>query len=132
MTHCLGFSWSGAHALAQQLEHVSSVELIEKLDEFLPHPNYCPHGFAIPRNGEDIPAEIALRALTTLRVGEKSFIRKVEEENELMDYLQELGISIDMPIIVTNIAPYEGPISLQAQPGNLQVSYKAATHIFVE
>ncbi|MET0464147.1 MAG: metal-dependent transcriptional regulator [Chitinophagaceae bacterium] len=44
----LKFSWEEVHAVAEDLEHVSSKKLIDKLDEFLGFPRYDPHGDPIP------------------------------------------------------------------------------------
>src|SRR5436190_7412030 len=44
----LGFEWDKVHAIAEELEHVSSPELIEKLDNFLDYPQTDPHGDPIP------------------------------------------------------------------------------------
>ena len=44
----LNFSWEEVHELAEQLEHINSEKLIERLDEFLDFPKYDPHGDPIP------------------------------------------------------------------------------------
>ncbi len=44
----LGFSLENAHAEAERLEHVISEEFEARLDNFLNHPQACPHGAPIP------------------------------------------------------------------------------------
>ena len=44
----LKFSWDEVHAIAEDMEHVSSKKLIDKLDEFLGFPRFDPHGDPIP------------------------------------------------------------------------------------
>lgn len=44
----LHFGWDEIHEIAEQLEHIQSEKLIEKLAEFLGHPAYDPHGDPIP------------------------------------------------------------------------------------
>ena len=46
----LGFNWDEVHEVAEQLEHINSSRLIEKLDEFLGYPKVDPHGDPIPDN----------------------------------------------------------------------------------
>ena len=46
----LGFDWDEVHDIAEQLEHVDSVELVERLDAFLGHPTVDPHGDPIPKH----------------------------------------------------------------------------------
>jgi DtxR family Mn-dependent transcriptional regulator len=44
----LGFGWDEVHDVAEQMEHISSPLLVERLDRFLNHPKYDPHGGPIP------------------------------------------------------------------------------------
>ena len=44
----LNFKWDEVHELAEDLEHVSSKKLIDKLDEYLGYPKFDPHGDPIP------------------------------------------------------------------------------------
>lgn len=44
----LSFGWDEVHDLAEQLEHIPSSELTDRLDEFLGFPKYDPHGDPIP------------------------------------------------------------------------------------
>lgn len=44
----LGFSWDEVHDVAEQLEHVQSDLLVDKLDQFLGFPKFDPHGDPIP------------------------------------------------------------------------------------
>ena len=54
----LNFTWDEVHEVAEQLEHVSSKKLIDKLDEFLGFPRTDPHGDPIPdANGKIEPVQ---------------------------------------------------------------------------
>jgi DtxR family Mn-dependent transcriptional regulator len=44
----LQFGWDEVHEVAEELEHISSKKLVEKLDAFLGHPRFDPHGDPIP------------------------------------------------------------------------------------
>jgi DtxR family transcriptional regulator, Mn-dependent transcriptional regulator len=44
----LNFGWDEIHEVAEQLEHIHSEKLIERLAEFLGHPEFDPHGDPIP------------------------------------------------------------------------------------
>src|SRR4249919_3313962 len=39
----LGFGWNEVHEIAEQLEHIQSEKLINKLDHYLGHPKSDPH-----------------------------------------------------------------------------------------
>lgn len=44
----LDFNWDEVHEIAEQLEHIKSDKLIQKLDKFLNYPKRDPHGDPIP------------------------------------------------------------------------------------
>ena len=49
----LGFQWDQVHDIAEELEHISSKELVTKLDNYLDYPSFDPHGDPIPdKNGK--------------------------------------------------------------------------------
>lgn len=127
----LHFSWSEAHELAEGLEHQTIDTLCERLDDFLGHPEYCPHGDPIPRK-DGSREGITRRLLSELEEGESSRILRVMEDYSLMDYIQGKGIEIGMPVTVKEKEAYEGPITLETAKGDISLSYKAAERIFVE
>ena len=53
----LDFRWDEVHEVAEQLEHVSSIKLIEKLDSFLGYPKFDPHGDPIPDQHGNFPMQ---------------------------------------------------------------------------
>lgn len=127
----LGYSWSEAHEDAELLEHNTPQRLISGLDRFLNYPEYCPHGSAIP-NSEGKIDHAPLQALSLLSVGVSSHIRRVSEEKELLDYLQQAGIEIGRSVTIVEIGDYEGPLTLDLEGKHVQISYKAACQIFVD
>ena len=48
LVHHLGFPWEEVHDIAEQLEHIDSLELVNRLDAYLGNPVYDPHGDPIP------------------------------------------------------------------------------------
>lgn len=127
----LGFKWSGAHELAEGLEHQTSDELAEKLADFLGHPRHSPHGDPIP-NADGVRKGLTRRVLSECDTGEKTTIRRIVEDYELMDYLQSKKIIIEMKVEVKEKAEYEGPVLLGTENGDIWISYKAAEQIYVD
>src|SRR6201991_1205996 len=63
----LDFKWDEVHEMAEELEHISSRELIDRLDKFMDYPRYDPHGDPIPdRDGKFKKHE--LKPIATLQV----------------------------------------------------------------
>lgn len=127
----LGYSWSEAHEDAELLEHITPPHLTARLDQFLNFPAYCPHGSAIPHPDGKI-GQMPLQTLNLLPVGVTSHIRRVTEEKELLDYLQESGITIGSSVRVVDVSAYEGPLTLELEGRRVQISYKAACQIYVD
>src|SRR5499433_4097886 len=48
LVNVMGMSWAEVHDEAEQLEHVVSERLIERIDEMLGRPTHDPHGDPIP------------------------------------------------------------------------------------
>src|SRR6478752_3743676 len=53
----LKFNWDEVHEIAEQLEHIQSNLLIERLDEFLGFPPFDPHGDPIPNERGEMKAK---------------------------------------------------------------------------
>ncbi|GAA2899855.1 metal-dependent transcriptional regulator [Enterococcus pseudoavium] len=127
----LGYSWNEVHDEAEVLEHVTSSQLEQNLDNYLNHPTFCPHGGMIPQQNR-IVHEKERQTLASYPVDSKIRIARVLDEKELLDYLMEIGINIREEYTITNVAAYEGPITLQNDQKEVSISYKAASTIFVD
>lgn len=127
----LGYSWSEAHEDAELLEHITPSRLTARLDKFLNYPAYCPHGSAIPFPDGQVHS-VSLQTLSLLPVGAVSHIRRVTEEKELLDYLQALGVTIGCSVKIVEVGAYEGPLTLELEGKRVQVSFKAASQIYVD
>ena len=127
----LGYSWSEAHEDAELLEHITPSRLTARLDQFLNYPAYCPHGSAIPHPDGQVDLT-PLQPLNLLPIGQISHIRRVTEEKELLDYLQASGIIIGSAVRIVETGAYEGPLTLDLEGKQVQISYKAACHIYVD
>lgn len=127
----LEYSWDKIHEIAEKLEHVSSEELIDRLDQFLGFPKKDPHGGSIPDRDGNIPA-IDSYQLFELQPGQDFTILEVEDETNLLQYLSSKNIHLGEQYTVRKIETFEGPISFFDQQKNeFQVSFKAASQLIV-
>lgn len=131
LVRCLGFRWSEAHKEAHDLEHHISEKAADCLDAFLDYPSYCPHGMPIPKKDGSRAPE-ARRPLLDMVPGESACIRCCKEDSELMDYLQDSGITMGMEITMEAKEPYEGPVIFRSGGQKYILSYKAAAQLFVD
>lgn len=127
----LGYSWNEVHDEAEVLEHVTSTQLAQRLETYLGHPQYCPHGGVIPP-ADTVIHEKQRQTLTEYPINTKIRIARVLDEKELLDYLVRLDIKVNDVFTIATIADYEGPVTLQDDHRSVQISYKAASTIFVD
>ncbi|MFC4771119.1 metal-dependent transcriptional regulator [Enterococcus hermanniensis] len=127
----LGYSWNEVHDEAEVLEHVTSSQMEQRLDAYLSHPTFCPHGGMIPQQGQTVH-EKGRETLVNYPEGSTIRIARVLDEKELLDYLMDLTIDIHDVYTIKAIAAYEGPITLQNDQKEVSISYKAASTIFVD
>ena len=127
----LDYSWNEVHDDAEVLEHVTSEQLADHLEDYLNHPMHCPHGGIIPKK-EQVVHEERRQTLESYPVGSKVRIARVVDEKELLDYLVTIDLNIDEEYEIVDVAAYEGPITIQNQQKKIPVSFKAASTIFVD
>ncbi len=96
----LGFKWDEVHDIAEQLEHIQSDELIDRLDSYLDFPKYDPHGDPIP-NKSGIFASKKMLDLFEMPVGFKGQISGVSDHSPVfLKHLEKIGITLGVEIKV--------------------------------
>jgi DtxR family Mn-dependent transcriptional regulator len=128
----LGFGWDEVHEVAEELEHVSSAKLIERLDTYLDHPEYDPHGDPIPDRNGKLP-ERSTRALVDCAVGERVRLAAVRDTSDpLLQLLDTKGIAIGMVLELTARAAFDGSLELRSKQGpTYSLSESVARHLLI-
>lgn len=104
----LHFSWDEVHELAEQLEHIQSEELVERLDIFLNYPKFDPHGDPIPDQDGNI-TERKQVLLSSIESGSGGVTVGVNEHSSaFLKYLDRLGINIGTRIDVSEVFEFDG------------------------
>src|ERR1700682_3878034 len=80
LVQVMGMSWAEVHDEAEQLEHVVSERLIERIDEMLGHPTHDPHGDPIP-NPDGAVATRHLDSLLTCPVGTPLKVTRIADQD---------------------------------------------------
>ena len=127
----LGFGWDEVHDIAEQLEHVQSEDLVNRLDDFLDNPAQDPHGDPIPdRDGSFQPVRQQL--LATLREGDAAVISGVTaDEPSLLHFLEQHSLQLKTPVVVRQIISFDDSMVLEVANRTVSLSHKMASHIFV-
>lgn len=129
----LDFSWDEVHEVAEQLEHIHSEKLVNKLEEFLDYPDFDPHGDPIPKANGDIPV-IDKVLLAEINANEKCKVVAVRDTSALfLQYLEKLNITIGTKIKVLEIIDFDGSLNIQIEKEEPRsVSMKFAESLFVK
>lgn len=109
----LGFGWDEVHDMAEQLEHIQSELLVNKLDDFLGNPTHDPHGDPIPtRQGELKKSNLIL--LNAVKPGIKVIMLGVVDHSPVfLKHLDKLGITLGMEIEVLEVNDFDGSLHVQ-------------------
>ena len=121
----LGFEWDQVHDIAEELEHVGSVELINRLDAFLGFPKLDPHGDVIPGpNGRF--RSVAARTLLTEapRNLELVVVGVVDGGDAFLRHLGVLGIQLGTRMTVLERLSFDGSLHIKC-PGDEEVQLLA-------
>ena len=128
----LGFGWAQVHSIAEQLEHINSEELIDKLDEFLNFPKYDPHGDPIPAKDGNIE-KLNQKLLIELLKNEKGVITGVKKGTPtLLNYLDQQKIKLGDTIEVMEIVEFDGSFSVKINQRKITLSEKVCKNLLLE
>lgn len=128
----LRFKWDEVHEIAEQLEHIQSVELTNKLDHYLGHPQTDPHGDPIPdKNGVFANNQNIL--LSDAKIEKGYIVSGVKNSTvEFLQYVESIGISLGFHIKIKKKLPFDDSLIIELKNKNeLTISGKASKNIFV-
>jgi DtxR family Mn-dependent transcriptional regulator len=130
LTDILGVPWSQAHEEACKFEHVISPQVEANLERVLDYPTTCPHGNPIPGSGAGHPVVVRLSEAS---VGVEVVLRRVEAEDEqLLVYVESLGLVPGVRFKVVGFAPLAGPLEVAVDGHPVFVGLGAASRLLVE
>jgi DtxR family Mn-dependent transcriptional regulator len=127
----LKFGWNEVHLLAEELEHVSSKQLIDRLDQYLGFPQFDPHGDPIPDNKGKIK-NLNKVSLFELPSNQSAEVRQVTNQSkEMLEILEHKNIGIGTKLEVKKYFPFDHSIELKIKNATVTISEQLAKNIFV-
>jgi len=127
----LGFSWDEVHEVAEQLEHINSPRLIEKLDEFLGYPKVDPHGDPIPDSKGKIKL-LPLVSIDQLKTGYHGKIAAVKDsDSNLLKFLDKIGAKPGVKIKVLGKEEYDESMEVLIDDHRVFISKEVSQNILV-
>ena len=129
----LNFGWDEVHAIAEQLEHIQSDKLIERLDEFLGFPQADPHGDLIPDANGKFPVRKSV-LLSSLTKGDSAAIAGVLDKSPaFLRHLEKIGFNVGTSLKVEQIAEYDQSfsVSMRNKKSSIHISHDVAKYLLV-
>jgi DtxR family Mn-dependent transcriptional regulator len=128
----LGFKWDEVHDIAEELEHINSATLINRLDDFLGNPAVDPHGDPIPDRSGLIKHKKLVK-VSEMKAGEQGTVSGVSEHSSVfLKLLEKLGLTLESKIMITELIEFDGSIILTInQKTDRTISREVAKNILV-
>ncbi|MEI6021491.1 MAG: metal-dependent transcriptional regulator [Bacteroidota bacterium] len=129
----LHFKWDEVHDIAEQMEHIKSEELVQRLDAYLGHPKVDPHGDPIP-NAKGLFQALKSKTLNHYsHKGKFIFTGVTEHSKSFLQYLSSINLKIGHQICIEEVNAFDGSIKVRInkqQP--CFFSEKVSANILVE
>lgn len=129
----LHFGWDEVHEVAEELEHVSSKKLVEKLDSFLGHPKFDPHGDPIPDQHGNM-SSIRQFHLQDIKPGLKVEVCSVAVQSaELLELLRHKNIGIGTSFQINRKFDFDQSLEIIIKNNHpIHISQQLAQALFVK
>ena len=128
----LNFAWDEVHEVAEQLEHIQSPLLIQRLDAYLNFPKFDPHGDPIPDEFGDVRSRPRVQ-LNEMEINQTGQIVAVKDSSAaFLRYLDKVGAYIGARIKVLDKVEFDGSLEILVdQKKTLFMSKDVASNILV-
>jgi DtxR family Mn-dependent transcriptional regulator len=129
----LKFEWDEVHEVAEELEHVSSKKLIDKLDEYLGYPRFDPHGDPIPDMHGKME-DVERVSLADLPLNTHAEVCHVgNQSSEMLEVLRHKNIAIGTKLEAKRKFEFDNSVEIKIrQLGTVTISEQLAKNIFVK
>ena len=109
----LQFGWDEVHEIAEELEHISSKKLVDRLDTFLGNPDTDPHGDPIPDSQGRINQhrQMSLSELPLNKAVQVSGIAR--QTTEMLELLQHKNIRLGTRLEVKKKFPFDDSMEVK-------------------
>lgn len=129
----LKFTWDKIHDIAEQLEHIQSDELVNRMDEYLGFPKFDPHGDPIPDKlgNMQVPNVICL---ANAKLKRQYILANVNNDSTLfLKYLNKIQLELNDKIKIIDKEEFDETIQLMINDKRpLTISKDAAQNMFVK
>jgi len=128
----LKFDWDKVHSIAEELEHISSNELVHRLEIFLGSPSFDPHGDPIPDKNGKIPV-ISQLCLSDIPVKQTVTVSSVSNQTaQMLEMLKHYKITLGTQLMVLKKFEFDGSLEIKVlKQAACIISEQVAKNVFV-
>lgn len=130
LIHQLGYSSQEVHQEAEILEHTVSETFIDRLDQMLGFPEFCPHGGTIPRKGQALK-EINHLTLYQMEKCGGYRLTRVQDQFDLLNYLEHHQFTLNTLFQLEQIDNYAKTYTISFDDKQLIIPEHIAKQLFV-
>lgn len=128
----LDYNWDEVHELAEQLEHIKSETLIDKLEAFLEFPTHDPHGDPIPDKEGNIKHHNDTM-LSSVETGKSCVVIGIKDSSDpFLKFLDKLQIQLGNTLKVISKEPFDNSMLVETAIGSISISNQISKNIFVK
>lgn len=128
----LGFSWDEVHDVAEELEHIQSEKLINKLDAFLDFPKEDPHGDPIPNEYGEIQKMEKL-LLSEAEIGINYLCVGVKDSSSaFLQFLDKQKIALGSKITILEKESFDNTLHVTIDEKRITLSHKIANNLYIK
>lgn len=129
----MGFNWDEVHEIAEQLEHIESDQLVNKLDEYLGFPKTDPHGDPIPSKDGILP-ELAYSHLSDIKATKTCKLMGVAQDSAVfLQLLTKLNLNLGAKLAIKEINEFDRSIFVSINDASpIFISHDVAKNILVK
>jgi DtxR family Mn-dependent transcriptional regulator len=123
--------WDEVHEIAEQLEHIHSEKLIERLDAFLGHPQLDPHGDPIPSSKGEIHNKPKI-SLSEIPISSAGICIGVKDSSaSFLNFLDRNKVSLGDKITLLDREEFDGSLQIKVRNKQLRISKEIAANIYI-
>ena len=128
----LNFGWEEVHEMAEELEHISSKKLVDRLDEFLGFPKADPHGDPIPDANGKISAKKQM-SLVDLKLNVGATVSNISDQSsEMLELLKHKGIFLGTKLEIKKKFSFDNSMELKVRSlPAITISETVAKNVYV-
>jgi len=128
----LHYNWDEVHEIAEQLEHIKSDTLTDKLEAFLEFPTHDPHGDPIPDKEGNI-AHHKDTMLSSVETGKSCVVIGIKDSSDpFLKFLDKLQIQLGSTLKVISKEPFDNSMLVETATATISISNQISKNIFIK